>query len=91
MTFRSTSITASGEAYAMAGDLTIKGATHPVVLHTTCNGSALFPMDRSTHQGFSATATISRSAYGVSYSVPMVSDDVTLKLNVQFVSPAVDA
>ena len=91
MTFRSTSITASGEAYTMAGDLTIKGATHPVVLHTTYNGSALFPMDRSTHHGFSAAATISRSAYGVSYGVPMVSDDVKLTLDVQFVSPAVDA
>ena len=91
MTFRTTSITESANGYTMTGDLTIKSTTHPVVLHATYNGSAVFPMDKSTHHGFTATGTISRSAYGVSYGVPVVSDDVTLTLDVQFINPAVDA
>jgi len=91
MSFRSTSITESGSGYAMAGDLTIKGVTQPIVLQATYNGGALFPMDKATHHGFSGTCTISRSAFGVSYGVPMVSDDVTLALEVQFISPPVDA
>jgi polyisoprenoid-binding protein YceI len=91
MTFRTTSITDNADGYAMTGDLTIRGETHPVTLQATYNGSAVFPVDKSTHHGFVATGTISRSAYGVSYGVPMVSDEVPLTLDVQFVSPAVDA
>ncbi len=91
MSFRSTSITESGAGYTMVGDLIIRGVTHPIVLEATYNGGALFPMDQATHHGFSATGVISRSAYGVSYGVPLVSDDVTLTLEVQFIKPAVDA
>ncbi|MDG2113874.1 MAG: hypothetical protein P8N02_14830 [Actinomycetota bacterium] len=53
-------------------------------------GSNVFPMDQSTHYGFSAKGTISRTAFGVSFGVPMVTDEVDLFLEVQFVSPASD-
>ena len=88
MTFTSTSIDESGSGYRMTGDLMIKGITRPVDLQVGFNGSAEFPMDRSTHYGFGATATISRSAFGISYGVPMVSDDVALRLDAQFIQPA---
>lgn len=88
MTFQSTSVVDTGDGYDLTGNLTIKGVTAPVTLRTTFNGSAVFPMDQSTHFGFTANGTISRSAFGVSYGVPMVSDDVTLALNVQFIQPA---
>jgi polyisoprenoid-binding protein YceI len=90
MLFRSTAITEAGVDYAMTGDLTIKGTTVPTTLHVSYNGSATFPMDGSTHHGFTATGSISRSAFGVSYGVPVVSDDVALTLDVQFIEPAVD-
>ena len=90
LTFRSTAISESGSGFSMSGDLTIKGATQPVELEATFNGSGVFPVDQSTHYGFSATGTISRSAFDVSYGVPMVSDDVALVLEAQFVSPASD-
>ena len=86
--FRSTSISEAGSGYQLTGDLTIKGITQSVTLDATYNGSGVFPVDKSTHYGFSATGTISRSAFGVSYGVPMVSDDVNLVLGAQFVSPA---
>lgn len=88
MTFNSTAITESGTGYDLMGDLTIKGTTLSVTLATTFNGSAVFPIDKSTHFGFTASTTISRSAFGVSYGVPMVSDNVELQLNAQFIRPA---
>jgi polyisoprenoid-binding protein YceI len=88
MTFRSTSIAAHGEGYVLTGDLTIKGTTLAVSFATTFNGSNVFPVDQSTHFGFTATGTISRSAFGVSYGVPLVSDEVALTLDIQFVQPA---
>jgi polyisoprenoid-binding protein YceI len=42
------------------------------------------------HHGFTATATISRSAFGVSYGVPLVSDEVELRLDVQFIAPTAE-
>jgi len=91
MNFRSTSIEEAGSGYTMTGDLTIKGITHPVTFDVNFNGSETFPMDHSTHFGFAASGLISRSAFGVSYGVPMVSDEVTLSLDVQFVLPKGDA
>jgi polyisoprenoid-binding protein YceI len=87
MIFQSKSITESDGQYELLGDLTIKGTTAPVVLWTKFNGSAIFPMDQSTHFGFIASGKISRSAFGVSYGVPMVSDEVELNLNAQFIDP----
>ena len=88
MIFQSTAIAESGSGYALTGNLTIKGITHPVTFETTFNGSEVFPMDQSTHYGFSAGTTISRSAFGVSYGVPMISDEIALQIEAQFINPA---
>ncbi len=87
MNFRSTSIVEAGNGYTMNGDLTIRGITNPVTLNATFNGSNTFPMDQSTHYGFAASGSISRSSFGVSYGVPLVSDEVKLMLDVQFILP----
>ena len=88
MTFRSTAIAENGDGYQLTGDLTLRGITEPVTLDVSYNGSALFPIDGTTHFGFSATGEFSRSAYGVSFGVPMITDEVSLDLGVQFVQPA---
>ena len=88
MTFRSTSIVDAGDNYEMTGDLTIRATTQPVTFSVTYNGSAVFPMDQSTHHGFAAVGSISRSEYGMSYGVPLVSDEVALSLELQFIQPA---
>jgi len=88
MSFRSTSISETGPGYALAGDLTIKGITMPMTFDVTYNGAAIFPIDQSTHFGFAGAATISRSAFDVSYGVPTISDEVDLVLNLQFIQPA---
>lgn len=88
MTFRSSSVTEAGDGYEMVGDLTIRGITEPVTLAATYNGEAVFPMDQTTHFGFSARGQISRSAFGISLGVPVVSDEVDLLLEAQFIRPA---
>ena len=88
MTFASTSVSETSDGYELKGDLTIKGITNTVTLAGTYNGSAVFPMDGSTHHGFSMSGTISRSAFDVSYGVPMVTDDVELVLGAQFIEAA---
>jgi polyisoprenoid-binding protein YceI len=88
MAFRSTRIEPAGDGFALEGELTIKDEVHPTTFSVTYHGSAVFPVDRSTHHGFSAVATISRSAFGVSLGLPVVSDDVRLTLELQVLAPA---
>jgi polyisoprenoid-binding protein YceI len=93
MTFRSTSIAGEGEEYTMVGDLTINGVTKQVELDVEFFGTSVNPGDQSTRAGFSATGTISRSDFGISFNAPvgadkvMISDKVTLDLDVQLVAP----
>jgi polyisoprenoid-binding protein YceI len=91
MIFRSTSIVEAPGGYTMTGDLTIRNITQPVTFNAVYNGSETFPMDQSTHFGFESSGSISRSAFGVSYGVPLLSDQVKLTLDAQFIRPQVDA
>ncbi len=91
MSFRSTSIVDAPGGYTMTGDLTIKGITHSVSFDTTYNGSSTFPMDESTHFGFEASGSINRSAFGISYGLPLLGDAVKLTLDAQFVLPRPEA
>ncbi len=87
MAFNSTSITESDSGYALTGDLTIKDVTIPTTFDVTYNGEAIFPIDGSTHFGFTGGATISRSAFGVSYAPEVISDEIDLFIDVRFVRP----
>jgi polyisoprenoid-binding protein YceI len=93
MTFRSTSIAGEGEEYSMVGDLTINGITQQVELDVEFFGTSVFPGDQSTRAGFSATGTISRKDFGISFNAPvgadkvMISDKVALELDVQLIAP----
>jgi polyisoprenoid-binding protein YceI len=90
MSFRSTSVVESAGGYTMTGDLTIRGITHPVTFDVIYNGSNTFPMDQSTHFGFEASGSISRTSFDVSYGVPLLSDEVKLTLDAQFILPPAD-
>lgn len=87
MTFRSTGVRAAGDTYEITGELAIKGTSREETLVVRYNGSSVFPMDGSTHVGFTVDGVISRSAYGVSFGVPLVSDAVEISLGAQFVQP----
>ena len=93
MTFRSTTIAGEGEEFTMVGDLTINAITKQVELEVEFFGTSVFPMDQSTRAGFSATGTIWRKEFGINFNAPvgadkvMISDKVTLDLDVQLVAP----
>lgn len=87
MSFRSTSITEVDAGYSLTGDLTIKDVTVPTTFDVTYNGEAIFPIDGSTHFGFTGRTVISRSAFGVSHAPEVISDELGLTLDVRFVRP----
>lgn len=84
MTFQSTAIELTGEKTAnITGDLTILGVTKPVVLNTVYNKSGVHPFNGKYVSGFSATANIKRSAFGMTYGLPGVGDDVEIRIEVE--------
>jgi polyisoprenoid-binding protein YceI len=90
MTYKSTSISGSGDSYTLEGDLTIKGVTKPVPLKLELGG---FGVDSfgGTRGGFSATTEISRSDFGISFSMPLdgggvvIGDKITITLDIEAV------
>ena len=94
-TFKSTSVAAAGtNKLTVIGDLTIKDITKPVTLAVTLNGAGEHPMLKKQAIGFSATATIKRTDFGVGAYAPNVSDDVQLRITTEGTladAPAADA
>ncbi len=85
--FRSTGIERSGSRYAIAGDLTIRGVTRPVVLDASFLG--IVPsLKGGRHAGFEASTTIRRSDWGLNWNVGLeaggwlVSDEIAIDLEV---------
>lgn len=82
--FKSTSVAAAGtNKLTVVGELTIKDITKPVTLDVTLNGAGEHPMLKKQAIGFSATATIKRSDFGVGAFAPNVSDEVQLRITTE--------
>jgi len=90
LTFTSSSIEPDGDRFQVVGVLTIRSITQPLTIDVTYNGSNVFPLDGSTHFGFSGRGTIRRSTFGVEAPVEILSDEVELLLEAQFIRPADD-
>jgi polyisoprenoid-binding protein YceI len=78
--FVSTSVQAKGSEAVITGDLTLHGVTKPVTLKAKFFGAGPNPMTKALNIGFTATARIKRSDYGLGYAVPVVADEVDLKI-----------
>lgn len=88
VTFKSTSVKAAGKGkLKVTGDLTIKGVTKPVVLDVTINKTGVQPLAKREAAGFSATATIKRTDFGLGLYAPNVSDDVKLSITTEAIVP----
>ncbi len=84
MTFKSTKVELTGSKTAkMTGDLTLLGVTKPVTLDVTFNACGEHPMSHLYTCGFDASGTLKRSDFGMTYALPMVSDDVGLHITVE--------
>lgn len=84
--FKSTSWTKTGEnTFDVAGDLTIKDVTKPVVLKTTLVGSGPGMAPGSTLVGFESTTTLKRSDFkvGPESMLKVLGDDVTVTIGIE--------
>jgi polyisoprenoid-binding protein YceI len=95
MRYRSTSVQSTGpNSFRIHGELTLHGVTKPVTLEARYNGGyAGHPMDPHARVGFSATGTLKRSDFGVSFGIPApgttmgVGDEVSVILETEFTGP----
>jgi polyisoprenoid-binding protein YceI len=85
MTFKSKSVASAGEGkLKMTGDLTLHGVTKEVTFDVD-GPSAPINLRDMLHRGASATAKINRKDFGVNGGGAMVSDDVTITIDMEFV------
>jgi polyisoprenoid-binding protein YceI len=88
MTFSSTGVKEKGDRYALLGDLTIGGHTHPVEFDLEFEGVSTDPWG-NTKAGFTATAEINRKQWGLEWNVALetggvlVGDKVKIELEIQ--------
>lgn len=92
ITFKSTRIERKDEGdYRVHGDLTIRGVTKPVALDVEFGGTSKNPYGK-TVAGVSATATINRKDFGVSFNALLetggvaVAEKVKLELEFELVA-----
>lgn len=85
ITFKSTKIEKTGaETAKVMGDLTLHGVTKPVTLEAKFFGAGGNPMSKKYTAGFEVSGKIKRSDFGVKTFVPMISDEVDLKISAPF-------
>jgi polyisoprenoid-binding protein YceI len=82
--FKSSDLVFDGERVKQArGTLTINGVTKPVTLDVTHFKCGMNPMMMRKVCGADMTTTIRRSDFGMKYGLPMLADDVVLRINVE--------
>jgi len=81
-TFVSTSVAKTGSGLTVNGNLTVHGVTKPVVLQVEGPMGPVAGMGGKMHAGFSATTTVSRTAFGIGAKTPtaVLGDDVQLSI-----------
>ena len=77
-TFKSTRVVHAGEGYDVTGDLTLHGVTRPVTLHMDPPSKEQIGMDKKPHRGFSATTTLHREDFGLTWNGTLKSGDAML-------------
>ena len=80
----STKVEKTGERNGIVhGNLTLLGKTHPVDLQVTFNRAAADGYSLKFIAGFAATATLKRSTWGMTRSIPDNGDEVSIHLEVE--------
>ena len=90
--FKSVAVRKSGERRGeVDGELTMLGMTQPVTLQVVWNFTGEYPLSaiNPTYQGkwvsgFSASTVIERSKWGMKRGIPLLSDEITLAIEVEF-------
>ncbi len=91
MTFKSTGITATGtDQFALTGDLTIKGNTHPVTLQVTRYGEFNDPGMMGHRIGYGAQTQINRKDFGLTFNAVLdgrfvISEEINITIEGEIV------
>ncbi|HUJ39192.1 MAG TPA: YceI family protein [Candidatus Acidoferrales bacterium] len=92
MTFKSKRITAEGDGkYKMTGELTLHGVTREVTFDVDGPSPAIQDPWKNLRRGASATATINRRDFGITYSKTLdtgglvVSNEVQITIDIEFI------
>lgn len=87
-TFKATSVKPTGERTAdVTGDLTLHGVTKPVTLQVTFIRGGMNPVDRNTYRlGFQGRTILKRSDFGIKTYVPVISDEVAMQIDAEFMA-----
>ncbi|HRD77769.1 MAG TPA: YceI family protein [Hyphomicrobiaceae bacterium] len=91
ITFKSTAVKKTGERTGeVTGDLTILGTTKPVTLQVTWNFTGEHPLAKLNPayreklvSGFSATARLLRSEWGMKRGMPLISDEIIVTIETE--------
>lgn len=67
----------------ISGNLTVHGATRPVTLDAHLNRAGVYPMLEVPAAGFSASAVVRRSEFGVAEGIPYVGDELTVRISTE--------
>jgi len=82
--FVSQSVQKTGEESGIVhGTLTLRGVTRPLDLRVTFNRAGLDPYNFRYTAGFSATATLKRSDFGMAKYLPNVGDEVAIRIEAE--------
>jgi len=84
-TFRSTAVTMVDATHAhIAGNLTLKGVTKPIVLDAQFTGAGPGMMNSPLQVGFAARTDVKRSDFGMGFGTGLITDNVPLRITVAF-------
>ncbi|MEO7149319.1 MAG: YceI family protein [Rhodanobacteraceae bacterium] len=84
ITFESNEVTPVGkDRFRIDGNLTVHGTTKPATLEVTLNKAGLYPMINAPGLGFAATTAFKRSDFGVGGGVPMVGDELEVRISTE--------
>jgi polyisoprenoid-binding protein YceI len=84
MTFKADRFEFDGDKLRSAsGELTIAGVSRPVTLTASYFNCAPHPMNKKMTCGADFSTRIKRSDYGIEYGLPLLADDVLLRINVE--------
>ncbi|MFL5808818.1 MAG: YceI family protein [Flavisolibacter sp.] len=88
LNFKSTSLKKTGKnQFKLTGDLTLHGVTKQVTMNLLYKGTVENPMSKKPTAGFQVTGIIKRSDFnlGNGFPPPMISDEVKIKADGEFV------
>ena len=89
MTFESSSVKVKkgGKKAEVTGTLTLLGVAKPVILDVTLNSIGPHPRQKARAAGFTATTTILRSDFGMTFGEGVLGDEVAIRIDVEASAP----